>query len=240
MPGGTGNPAATVTAMGARPTRHLDEVRRAHHALVAALDGLDDGDVARPSLLPGWTVGHVLTHLARNADSFVRMVVAADRGEVGDQYPCGPHPDAASARAAEIEAGAGRRAAELAEDVRRSADALEAAWDACSELGWSGQGRSGSGHLVPVRELPFRRWREVVVHRMDLGPGVPGSCTPSDWPAAYVREEMVRLKMQRDARLPMGLAGLPAPVRALDEREQLCWLLGRRQVEGVPPAGLLA
>jgi maleylpyruvate isomerase len=226
--------------MGDRPTRHLDEVRRAHRALWSALEGLDDRHVARPSQLPGWTVGHVLTHLARNADSHVRLITAAGRGEIGDQYPPGPHDDAATARAAEIEAGARRRAAELVDDVRRSAEALEAAWDTCSELGWAGQGRSGGGQLVPVRDLPFRRWREVEVHRVDLGPGVPGSCTPADWPAAYVREESVRLRMLWDARVPMGLAGLPAPVRALDERGQLAWLLGRRQVEGVPPAGLLA
>lgn len=228
-----------MRAMDPRPTRHLEQVREAHRALVAALDGLDDRHVTRPSLLPGWTVGHVLTHLARNADSHVRLLVAASRGEIGEQYPPGRHRDAAAARAAEIDAGAGRRAAELVDDVCRSAEALEAAWDACTDLGWSGQGRSGSGELVPVRDLPFRRWREVEVHRVDLGPGVPGSCTPADWPAAYVREESVRLRMLWDARVPMGLSGLPEPVRALDEHDQLAWLLGRRQLDGVPPAGLL-
>ena len=42
--------------------------------LLAALEVLRDLDVTRPSLLPDWTVGHVLTHLARNADSFVRIL----------------------------------------------------------------------------------------------------------------------------------------------------------------------
>jgi uncharacterized damage-inducible protein DinB len=28
----------------------------------------------QPSLLPGWSVGHVLSHLARNADSYVNLL----------------------------------------------------------------------------------------------------------------------------------------------------------------------
>ena len=46
-------------------------------------------DASAPSLLPGWTVGHVLTHLARNADSMVRVLDAAERGEVVERYPGG-------------------------------------------------------------------------------------------------------------------------------------------------------
>lgn len=225
--------------MGVGPTRHVEQASDAHRRLLRALEGLDDGHVARPSLLPGWTVGHVLTHLARNAESHVRLIEAACRGEVGEQYPPGVHGDPAAARAAAIEAGARRSAVELVADVRHTAEALEAAWAACTELGWAGHGRSGGGVLVPVSDLPFRRWREVEVHRVDLGPGIPGSCTPADWPPRYVREETVRLQMLWDARVPMGLAGLPEAVRALDERARLAWLLGRRQIDGVAPAGLM-
>ncbi|MET0910545.1 MAG: maleylpyruvate isomerase N-terminal domain-containing protein, partial [Ilumatobacteraceae bacterium] len=46
-------------------------------------------DAELPSLLPGWTRGHVLTHIARNADSFVRLLEAAGRGEVVTQYAGG-------------------------------------------------------------------------------------------------------------------------------------------------------
>ncbi len=42
-----------------------------------------------PSLLPEWSDGHVLTHLARNADSVVRRMEGAARGELVDQYPGG-------------------------------------------------------------------------------------------------------------------------------------------------------
>ena len=48
--------------------RELDGVVAAHAALGQALDVLTDEQVRSPFLLPGWSVGHVLTHLARNAD----------------------------------------------------------------------------------------------------------------------------------------------------------------------------
>ena len=38
------------------------------------LAGLDDAGARSASLLPGWTVGHVLTHLARNADGMLHLV----------------------------------------------------------------------------------------------------------------------------------------------------------------------
>src|SRR5512134_97638 len=84
----------------------------AHQQLLAHIDPLDDAAIRLPSLLPGWTVGHVLTHVARNADSFVRILEGAERGEILDQYEGG-----VESRAADIEAGAGRSAGDLVHDV---------------------------------------------------------------------------------------------------------------------------
>ena len=42
--------------------------RSATADLAGAIGGLSDADVRAPSPLPGWTRGHVLTHLARNAE----------------------------------------------------------------------------------------------------------------------------------------------------------------------------
>jgi maleylpyruvate isomerase len=199
----------------------------AHQALMAHLDGLLergdlDGDVVvRPSLLAGWTVGHVLTHIARNADSHARILEAAGRGEVVDQYDGG-----FEGRAAEIEAGAGRPAAEQVADVRTSAWALEAAWATCPSEGWAGHGRGSRGDQIPVADLPFRRWREVVVHHVDLGLGYGWS----EWPAEYVRLELDRQVMAWRARMGMGLTTLPPAALALHPNERLAWLLGRHQV----------
>ncbi|MGA0355459.1 MAG: maleylpyruvate isomerase N-terminal domain-containing protein, partial [Ilumatobacteraceae bacterium] len=48
--------------------------RDSHRDLLATLGDLDHLDPTRPSRLPGWSVGHILTHLARNADSHVDML----------------------------------------------------------------------------------------------------------------------------------------------------------------------
>ena len=89
-----------------------------------------DLDASAPSLLPGWTVGHVLTHLARNADSMVRVLDAAERGEVVERYPGGR-----STRNAEIDAGFARPADEQMADVAATIERLEAAWSRQTRVG---------------------------------------------------------------------------------------------------------
>ncbi len=68
--------------------RDITRVGDAHAVLndhLAAMTGGPGGDPTLPSLLPGWTRGHVLTHIARNADSFVRVLEAARSGR--DRHP---------------------------------------------------------------------------------------------------------------------------------------------------------
>ena len=50
------------------------ELGAATDSLIASIGGLTDADARGPSLLPGWTRGHVLTHLARNADGGTRLL----------------------------------------------------------------------------------------------------------------------------------------------------------------------
>ena len=79
-----------------RPGRALDDAvegcAAAHQRLLADLDSLEDAEIGRPSLLPGWTVGHVLTHLGRNADSRLQHLALAVgvAGEVGQHVADGP------------------------------------------------------------------------------------------------------------------------------------------------------
>jgi maleylpyruvate isomerase len=193
-------PAATVAA--------LDACRDASARLLATLGGLDDATARRPSRLPDWTVGHVVTHLARNADSHVRMLEGAVAGRVADQYEGG-----LEGRAADIAAGAGRPAPELIADLGRAIDDLDAMWGRVPPAVWAaGHGRMGNGELCPCAEMPFRRWREVEIHRVDLGLGAE----PADWPDAYVELE-----------LPRALAQLPDRLSPADRAVLLAWLMGR-------------
>jgi maleylpyruvate isomerase len=186
----------------------LDGCRAAHARLLRRLDRLDDAAARRGSRLPGWTVGHVVTHVARNADSHVRMLRGAQTGEVVDQYEGG-----AEGRAADIAAGAGRPAAELVADLAGAIRRLEVAWERTSPDVWAhGYARMMSGELCPCADLPFRRWREVEVHHVDLGTGAE----PVDWPTGYV-----------DTELPRQLAELPERLTPSGRARLLAWLLGR-------------
>ena len=203
----------------------------AHQALTEHLVVMTDGagaDAALPSLLPGWTRGHVLTHIARNADSFVRLLEAAGRGEVVTQYAGG-----VEGRNADIEAGATRQWATLVDDVSSSAAKLEDVFAGQSR--WDLAMTNSQGESVPHADLPFRRLREVLVHHADLG---DDGFTPAEWPADYVREELRRMEMQYNARQPMGVSGLPEAARAAAPLERLCWLLGRGAIEGLEPAAI--
>jgi maleylpyruvate isomerase len=100
---------------------------RSHLRLWATIEHLDDDTARRQSQLPGWSIGHVLTHIARNADSHVRMLTGALRGEHLKQYAGGMEQ-----RAREVDAGADRPARDLVEDVKQSAAALESARTAMS------------------------------------------------------------------------------------------------------------
>ena len=209
--------------------RDIAGAAAAHRRLEAGLAGLTDAGARQASLLPGWSVGHVLTHLARNADSHVRMIGGAEAGEALEQYVGG-----VAGRAAEIDEGAGRSADQLVDDVGRSNAALEAAWSAASDRAWAGEGIGTIAGPVPIADLPFRRWREVEVHHVDLGL----AATPAGWPADYVRLETVRQTMTWTSRRPMGLTDLPAEALALSPNDRLAWLLGRLEVPGLAPAGI--
>ena len=104
-------------------TAHLDGVRAAHRTLLAALAGLDDAAARRPSLLPGWTVAHAVTHIARNADSNTWVLEGALDGEERVQYPGGQ-----AMREGDIAAGAGRSATDLVADLRAACERLEATY----------------------------------------------------------------------------------------------------------------
>jgi len=203
------------------PEAHLAFVADAHQRLFSALDGLTDAQVRAPSPLPGWTVGHVLSHLARNADSHVRRTEAAARDEVVDQYAGGQ-----AGRAADIEAGAAGRADQLVADVRRSGLAAEQAWRDVPPAAWSRITRDGDGRERPLFELPSRRWQEVEVHLVDLGLGP----TPRDWPDAFVIEWLPRTRERMHASLPPESRTL----RWESPADELAWFYGRLHRDDAP------
>ncbi|HEX2301338.1 MAG TPA: maleylpyruvate isomerase N-terminal domain-containing protein, partial [Pseudonocardiaceae bacterium] len=101
-----------------RPDTTLAWVANGQVLLEQAVAGLDE--LSGPSRLPGWTRGHVVTHLARNAEGLTRLLTWARTGVETPMYP------SREARAADIEAGAGRPPAEQLDDLCRTAAAFAA------------------------------------------------------------------------------------------------------------------
>ncbi|WP_433429733.1 maleylpyruvate isomerase N-terminal domain-containing protein [Nonomuraea sp. CA-141351] len=62
------------------------ELVSATNQLLATAASLSDADIAAPSLLPGWTRGHVLAHVAQNADSHINLLTWAKTGARLPQY----------------------------------------------------------------------------------------------------------------------------------------------------------
>jgi maleylpyruvate isomerase len=205
------------------PDVDLEWVADAQTRFLAAIEELDDNGVHRPSHCPGWTVGHILTHVARNADSHRRRAEAASRGVVVEQYSGGY-----AGRAIEIDQGARRPAVQLREDVRTTAGALEATWRALPEVAWAFPTRDVAGRERPLRSLPARRWQELEVHLVDLGIGP----THREWPGKFVVDRLPELRATLIERLPSG-APPPEP-GVLDERDELAWLYGRLQRADLP------
>ncbi|GAA4867956.1 maleylpyruvate isomerase family mycothiol-dependent enzyme [Kitasatospora terrestris] len=226
----------------ARAAEALRATVESTELLLHTVAGLKPAAVAGPSALPGWTRGHVLTHLARNADSLVNLLDSARTGRDIPQYA------SAEARDRDIEAGAGRpldeHLADLRDSHRRFLDAAALLPDAA----WSAPVRHRAGYTFPVHELPGKRLAEVEYHHVDLDAGH----TPAHWPEAFARREFARLGAQfagvdgLDAvlliaedtgqRVQLGTAagaGAPeltaeGPVRALT-----AWLSGRADGDGL-------
>ena len=136
--------------------------------LVAAVRALDDAALREPSLLPGWTRGHVVAHLARNADGLVNLATWARTGVETPMYPGGR-----ATRDADIERDAGRPASEQVADTEAASERLAAALADLPAGALGVELRLGSGTTIPAGLLPLRRIREVEIHLVDLAAGLP-------------------------------------------------------------------
>src|SRR5256885_14871189 len=101
--------------MSADPLVLLGEVDRATSRLLATA-AAPDGDPTAPSLLPGWSRGHVLTHVARNADGLANLLTWAHTGVVTPQHARLEQPDA------DVPAGLNPPWAAPVADIRETAE----------------------------------------------------------------------------------------------------------------------
>ncbi|HEY0641630.1 MAG TPA: maleylpyruvate isomerase family mycothiol-dependent enzyme [Pseudonocardiaceae bacterium] len=154
-------------------THHADRARRGIEAaaqatelLSAVVERLGDADMRAPSLLPGWSRAHVITHLARNADGLVNLLSWARTGVEHPMYTSREDRDAA------IAAGALRGRLLLAEDLTAATRRFAVAAAGVPDSAWSACLTDGRRRPLPAARVPWLRTREVWLHVVDLDAGV--------------------------------------------------------------------
>lgn len=167
---------------------HLVEMVVASTRYLGALSDLADDDMRAPSQLPGWTRGHVVTHLARNADALCNLLRWAASGEERYMY------ESREKRDADIEAGSGRSAHDLRVDASASAGRLI---QSINELDVRHEdnlvARAPGTPTFPAREVPTLRLVELEVHHADLGIGY----SHESWDPAFAELLLTRVAGDR-------------------------------------------
>jgi maleylpyruvate isomerase len=219
------------------------------HLLTSAAE-LTEEELREPSLCEGWTRGHVLAHLARNADGQANMLNTAATGKVTPMYASDEQRDA------DIEAGAFRSGAELLADLRDSAARYARAYaDVDAAKAWGAPVyRTPGAAPMPAFQTPGKRLAELLIHHVDLD----ADFTPAHWSDAFTdasftdalarfadREDFPPLRLDvEEEDVVYGLRSEPDDPQALTvrgpKRALLAWLMGRASGDGlvaVPPGG---
>jgi maleylpyruvate isomerase len=217
------------TVGGMDPVASLGLVRAATERVLAAASALADAEVAAPSVLPGWSRGHTLTHLARNADGLRNLLVSARTGERLPMY------DSAERRNGDIEAGSGRSPAELITDLTETHRRFMA--DAERVGDWSATvSRTVDGPGFPAWWVPLLRLGELEIHHTDLDVGYGIERWPADWVGAYLPYASLELADRAGEPIELRATDTGARVAAGDapgrtvegpSRSLLAWVIGR-------------
>lgn len=215
--------------------RDLASVQKATERLLTAVTALDNAAVTEPSRLPGWTRGHVLAHVARNADALVKVLHGR------------PMYTSADTRNAEIERDAPRHLDVQLADLIASAARFRETGDAPAD--WSRTVELRGGVTDSASRVPFRRWAEVELHHVDLGIGYE----LEDLPEEFVEREIdflaerfgghkdvpstgLRSNDGRTWTTGGGAGGGPIGVEG-SAADLLGWLAGRRDGSGLAVSG---
>jgi len=126
----------------------VEAIEVATQRLLRTVDRFSDQDIERPSLLPGWTRGHVLAHVALTADAMRNLLVWARTGVPVAAYA------SQAARDAAVEAGAGRSASALLSELSESAERFHSEVAAMPEQAWQRHVRVLAGAEFPAVQLP--------------------------------------------------------------------------------------
>ncbi|MFC7494014.1 MULTISPECIES: maleylpyruvate isomerase family mycothiol-dependent enzyme [unclassified Nocardioides] len=145
--------------------------------LVRTVDALPDHAYAEPSGLPGWSRGHVVAHLALNAEGLAGALTGVVEGSPVPMYR------SQEARDGDIDALADAGPAVLRSRLLGACTDLADAIDAVpGDEGRTLLERTPGRRAFHVDEVPWMRLREVEIHHADLGAGY----THEQWSTPFV------------------------------------------------------
>ena len=201
----------------------LGPLEASTQSLRRTIAALRDDQVGEPSLLPGWTRGHVLNHIARNAEGMLNLVAWARTGVPTPMY------ESRAARDAAVEAGAHRSAAALRADVEETAERLAAGFAELDDEQWDAVvGIGKDNRPVPMWDVPSHRRQEVEIHHVDLD---------LDYTLAHLPMDFVLDQLRRVAEDLSKQGGIPGFVLVGNDNEGF-WTVGAggQEITGTPPS----
>lgn len=219
----------------------LADVAGAHRRFEQLIEMLTPEDMAGPSKLPDWTVGHVVAHLICNARALTRVITAVAAGQPATLY------DSLEHRAAGIDTVRAWAPADLRIELAATNKSFESAWtQADPQLLVNGTASAFPGSdSFSVSTVLHRRLREVEVHSADCG---TRRYTYESWSDRFVDFELTEQwpDVATRAQQPIHLVdetgvhhttegAVQMPARFATRRTILAWLLGRIQPDGFPP-----
>ena len=173
----------------------LEELAEATRRLIRSVDGMEDPAYAEPSLLPDWTRGHVVAHLALNAEGMSGALHGLTEGTSVPMYPSDEARDTDILTLGESgpEAIRSRLLGGSTDFVHAVAAVPEEAWGIDID-------RTPGGRTFKAGAIPGMRHREVEIHHADLGLAY----THADWPATFA-ERLIEAMAKRHRPAPFSV-----------------------------------
>ena len=140
----------------------IGRMQRESGMMMATVASLSDNELSKASKCQGWTRAHVITHLARGADAMTNLATWAVTGRETPAY------ESREKRDADIQAGAGRSAAELTADLEQANARLLKAFQALEDGVRVETLPSLFSGEINAYSLPARRTTELIIHHDDL------------------------------------------------------------------------
>ncbi len=168
---------------------HLEELAEASRRLVRTVDGMAEQAYAEPSRLPGWTRGHVVAHLALNAEGLAGALRGLTEGRSVPMYASqeARDGDIAELGTARPETIRGRLLGGVTDFTDAVAAVPEEAWGVEID-------RTPGARAFKAGAAVGMRHREVEIHHADLGLGF----SHREWPPSFA-VRLIEAMARRDA-----------------------------------------